>query len=128
MYTAGFIQVLKISSSLGDVMVFFWLGCLKSKRYSLCPHCAYSYRLTSTPKQTHAARATAASTTRTAPTATANVTWPCGVHRTQWGDRHWNHTTSTLSTSLSQVHHHPYLHHLTWESILLSVVDCSGHV
>lgn len=35
-------------------------------------------------------------------------------------------TTST-QYFLYQVHHHPYLHHLTWESILFSVVDSSHH-
>lgn len=73
----------------------FLVLALVIQRYSLCPHRAYSYRLTATPKQTHAAKDTPASTAVTAPTATTNVKPLCGVHRTQWGNKHWNHTTST---------------------------------
>lgn len=62
----------------------------------------------------------------TAPTATTNVHVLCGIHRTQWGKKNTG-TRPQLSTSLFQVHHHPYLHHLTWESILFLVVDSSHH-
>lgn len=61
----------------------------------------------------------------TAPTATTNVN--CSVAYIGHSGAKNTGTQPQLSTSLFQVHHHPYLHHLTWESIFLLVVDSSHH-
>lgn len=64
----------------------FRKGCaaLTRQRYSLCPHCADSFRLTSA----------STATVEQHPQPQLYVNLLCGTHRTQWGKQCWN-TTST---------------------------------
>lgn len=71
-------------------LIFYSMYCLANQRFSLCPHCANSYRLTSTSIR----HSDFYSYSITAPTATTNVNLLCGIHRTQWGNKYRN-TTST---------------------------------
>lgn len=88
----------------------------------MCPHCANSYRLTSSSKQTQRLLQLQYNSTHS-----HNSCKPTLWHTSDTVGQQITGTQPQLSTSLFQVHHHPYLHHLTRESILSLVGDSSHH-
>lgn len=102
-------------------LIFLRLCCLINQRYSLCPHWANSYRLTWISKQTQRLLQLQYNSTHSHNSCKSTLWHTSDTVGQNTG------TQPQLTTSLFQVHHHPYLHHLTWDSILRLVVDSSHH-